>query len=374
MKPGLGTDAKILGLAGFLANASTEMLVPLLPLFLTKVLLAPVLVVGLMESLEGFVTGIQGFLSGLRPDGGKKRMVAGYSLSAIVKSLLASASAWPQVALIRVLAGFGDSIAEPAQEAALSGGAESGFRRMLCNMGAIAGPLIAALVLVLMSARVQAYGTVFLLAAVLAVLAVPALFLLSEKSAQQPSMPLKSLAPSHALRPFLAFTAVLALGQFSVMFFILRAWDFLPFVLIPVAYLAYNVFYAIFSMPAGVLADRLGPRAAMLLGMLSLLLALAGAAFFPSLVVLFLAFAFLGMSMAVVRTVPRMFLSKAVRKEDCASAMGYYRGLTGVVALPANLLAGLLWAVPLFGAPAPFAISIATTLVAVALLLLVVKD
>jgi MFS family permease len=371
----MGTNAKILGATGFLANASTEMLIPLLPLFLTKVLLAPVLVVGLMESLDGFVTGIRSLLARLRPSGGKRTVVAGYTLSAIVKSLLVSASAWPQVAAIRVLAGFGDGIAERPQEAMLSqeSGAEeaSGFRRMLGNMGAIVGPLVAALILVLVSTKARAYGTVFLLAAVLAILAVPALFFLREKPSQQPKTVTDK--PARMSLPFLAFTAILALGQFSVMFFILRAADFLPLVLIPIAYLAYNVFCVIFSMPAGILADRLGFRAAMLLGMLSLLLALAGAAFFPSLIVLLVAFALLGVSVAALKTVPQAFLSRTVRKECYASAMGSYKGLTGIMGLPANLLAGLLWTVPLFGAPAPFVFSIATTIAAV-LLLLVVKD
>src|SRR5271157_5013820 len=121
MEKGSGRNTKILGFASFLTDASTGMLVPLLPLFLTKVLLAPVLIVGLMEGLDGFMAGIQEFLSGLRSDRSRKSLiVAGYSLSAVVKSLLASASFWPQVAAIRVAAGLGKDVAEQPLDAMLS--------------------------------------------------------------------------------------------------------------------------------------------------------------------------------------------------------------------------------------------------------------
>ncbi len=389
MKPGPNRNTKILGIAGFLADASTGMLAPLLPLFLVKVLLAPVLVVGLMERLDGFAAGIPVFLSGPHPGRDAKKkgpVVAGYSLSAIVKCLLASVSSWPQVAALWVLARLGNGIVERPRDDLVTlspqesgAGRASGFREMLGNMGAAVGPLVAALMLASVSAgmySVEAYRSVFVLAAAAAVLAVPLLFFVQETPAPQgrPRTPLKDLASAPGMLPFLAFTAVLALGQFSVMFFMLRAADFLPFVLIPVAYLAYSVFHGIFSLPAEILANRLGPRATMLLGMLSLLLALAGAAFHPSLMVLFLAFAFLGIFMAVVKAVPQAFLSKIVRKEDCASAIEAHRALAGMVGLPANILAGLLWTIPLFGAPASFLFSMAATLAAVMLLLLVVKD
>jgi hypothetical protein len=389
MKTSPGRNAKILGLAGFLAHASGGMIAPLLPLFLVKVLLAPASAIGLMEGLAGLAACIPGSLPWHRPGrvgNGKGLVLAGYSLSATVKGILVSASGWPQAAAIGVVAALGNNIAERPQEGmmALSGdggppGRAADFRNMLGSMGAAAGPLLAALALASIGSGIyaaDAYRAVFMLAFALSALAVPALLLLQDKPVPQgrARMPLRAIFATPGLPQFLAFAAVLALGQFSAMFFVLRAADFLPFALIPVAYLAYAVFRSVFSLPAGILAARAGPRAAMGLGLASFLFALVGAAFFPSLTGLFLAFALLGVSMAVADSVPQALVPKIVPGNDAAPAMESYKSLAGLVSVPANLLAGLLWAVPLLGAPAPFLFSIAATLAAAVLLLLVVRD
>ena len=107
---------------------------------------------------------------------------------------------------------------------------------------------------------------------------------------------------------------------------------------------------------------------------LRILVALVIAGFFPSPSAMFISFALLGLYMAASKTIPQVFISKSAPKNLFAMAVGSYKGLMGIVALPANLIAGALWTIPVLGAPAAFLFSIVTTVLAVALMVLTVRE
>ena len=388
-KNGISRNTKILGISSFLTDLSSEMIFPLLPFFLTAILGAPILVIGVMESLSESVVALTSIISGFYSSRtGKKKniIIAGYSLSAVFKAFLVIVTSWQQVVGLRVLERIGKGMRDSPRDA-LIGMSENkqtlgkafGLRKFLDNAGAVLGPLAAAIFIALFFGNEhidESYRFVFLVALVPAVLSVVVLLLVKDKPSKKetPKIVLKNLLSNVKLRNFAIVMAVLYLGNFSAMFFLIRADEFITLLLIPISYMIFNVSYTLFSMPSGIMADKLGPKKSLFFSMLLFLIALIGFAFYPSPAVLFLMFVVLGWFMAIVETAPQVFLINHTSKTNYASAIGSYKGITGLAALPANLFAGFLWTVTVFSVPATFVFSIATTVIAMVLLLVIVRD
>jgi MFS family permease len=389
MRIGVSRNTKLLGFASFLVDISSEMIFPLLPFFMTTILHAPAFVIGLMESLGEMAVSISGFFSGLFSDriGRRKKLViSGYSLSAIFKVFLVFLTSWPQVVLLRVLERIGKGIRDVPRDALIGISEEKsnlghafGFRKLMDNTGAILGPLIATILLAFLlgtGTEEEAYRTIFAIAIIPAVLAVMGLFFLRDKKTEKTPVKivLKEVFRIKNFRQFLVAGSVFALGQFSVMFFLLRANDFLPLVLIPVVYLAYNVFYTLFSMPAGLLSDRFGARKTLIIGMILFLLSTTAIAFFSSALIAFISLAALGLFMAIAETAPQILLLRSISPNYFASAIGAYKGVVGMIALPANLIAGALYTFIVFSSPATFVFSIFTAILGIILMVFLVKE
>jgi len=236
-----------------------------------------------------------------------------------------------------------------------------GFRRLMDNMGAILGPLIATILIALLyggNGGEEAYRVIFAIAVIPALIAVAVLAFIQDKSTEK--TPMKSI-----LRD------VFQSGQFRSF---LIAGFVVPLVLIPVVYLAYNVFYMLFSLPAGMIADRFGAKKPIMFGMLLFLAALIGFAFFLSPITVFVCFALLGFFMAIAVTAPQILLVRTVSPNYYASAIGAYKGLVGASALPANLVAGVLYTVIVLGTPATFIFSILAAITGFALMAALVKE
>jgi MFS family permease len=416
--PEVSRNTKLLGIASFFTDVSSEMIFPLLPFFLIKLLsspdpssaiaaglvIAPAIVIGLMEGFGEFVVSITGFISGFYSDriGKRKKIILfGYSISAFFKGFLLILSSWQQMIILRMLERIGKGVRDVPRDA-LIGLSESksnlgnafGFRKMLDNTGALLGPLLASFILIFLSKgeaqTIEIYKTVFAIAIVPAVFAVLSLFFLDDHYTERtkPKVMLKEVFHTKNFKQFLIAGSVFSLGQFTMMFFLLRSSDFMPLFLVPIAYLAFNVFYTIFSMPAGIMADKLGAKKTLLFGMFCFLVALVGFTFFPSQNMIFGMFLFLGLFMAIAETAPQIFLIRNVDQTKYASAIGSYKGVLGIVALPANIIAGVLYAFPVSGAqfpvlgflfpaagsPATFVFSIATTIIGMVLLAALVRE
>ncbi len=385
----LSKNTKLLSISSFLGDISSEMLYPLLPIFLTQMLLAPAYAIGLMESLAEAALSISGFFAGARSDqtGKKKGLVlSGYFLSAAAKASLIAVVAWPQVLAIRVIDRAGKGVRETPRDALIVRsedpsvvGRAFGFRKMLDNTGAIIGPLLATFLLTIFYSDVhslESYKSIFMIAFVPAILAAAIIFFVTDKQSkpQHLNLLLKDVIRTNGTLPFLLISSLFALGQFSIMLFLLRAGEYLPVILLPVVYLAYNVLYTISSLPAGILADRIGSRNTLLAGVSFFLLALVICGVFPSSSSMFLVFGLLGIFMAVNKTAPQILLSKLVHPRAYATALGSYKGVLGLIALPANLIAAVFWTTTFHGVPVPFVFSIATTSLAIILLLVIVKE
>ena len=202
----------------------------------------------------------------------------------------------------------------------------------------------------------EMYRTIFLIAVVPAALAVFVLFFVRERKAVG-KREKKGMAIPPEFRPFLLVAAVFSIGQMGISFFILRANELLPLILVPISYIAYNAAYTAAALPVGVLADRFGPKRILAIGYLFFAVACASFAFASGVVAVLVLFCMLGIFMAIMRTSPSVFIVGRVAPQKYGSAMGTYEGLTGMLFLPANLVAGLLWETYVFDAHAPLLIS-----------------
>lgn len=380
--PKLNRNTKIMGLGSFLVDMSSEMIFPLLPFFITMVLGGPAFAVGLMEGLGEFSVAISSILSGLYSDkiGKRKKIILfGYSLSALFKGFLLIVTTWPQVVLLKIVERVGKGMRDSPRDAliALSEkreilGEAYGFRKFLDNLGATIGPLIATLIIAFFfgnSHDGEAYRFLFMVALIPAALAIVALFFLKEKeSVKKPTkLNLEYISKNKEVRNFSILMAIFTLGQFSLMLFLLKAGEFMSLVFIPVFYLIFNVAYTTFSLPAGIMIDKMGSKKTMIIGMLLFATAVALIALIPSPAILFLSFILIGFQMAISETVPSAFLVKRTEEGSYATAIGFYKAAVGISALPANLIAGILWTITVFGIPSAFLFSFIVSMVSVPL-------
>ena len=384
-KKGLSRDTKLLGLNSFFTDVSTEMIVPLLPLFITQTLGAPVFILGLIEGWAEVSVSIMDMVSGRISDKYKRRkplVIFGYSLSALMKPLLAFAYSWPAVLAFRCLDRMGKGIRRAPRDAMIASrekdlGSAFGFRKMMDSAGALLGPILATLILLYLGGTMptgEIYRTIFLLAVIPAAIGVALLFLVKEKKEELAKISSSAKLISKDFSTFLMVAAFFSLAQMGIAFFILKGSEVLPLVFVPIAYLAYNAIYAVFAMPVGIITDFLGPKRMLTFAYLLFASICLLFAFFGGPIMMLILFGLLGVFMAVMQTTPRVFLVQTAPGHKYATAIGTYQGVTGLLLLPANLVAGLLWHIEIAGAHLPFLFSAAIAILAAVALLLFVKN
>jgi len=362
-KFGISKNVFILGLVSFFNDVASEMIYPLVPIFLTSVLGAPVAVVGLIEGIAESTASVLKVVSGWLSDKWRKRkpfVVAGYSFSAFSKILLSLAFSWPFVLIARFIDRFGKGTRTSARDALIAESSENsvrgrsfGFHRALDTLGAVVGPLIALFAIHFLDNN---FRLIFFLAFIPACIGILLLIFVKEKRKE------KNLSPTlniswHNLDPsfkiFLLISFIFALGNSSDAFLILRAQNLgLSVTLVVLAYVLFNFTYAIFSMPAGIISDKVGPKKVLFSGFLLfsfiyLFFGLTKVSLF-----LWLLFPFYGMYMALTEGVGKAYISNLVPQEKSGTAFGIYQTTIGFCTFFASLIAGLLWTY--IGVSAPF--------------------
>ncbi|MEA3492921.1 MAG: MFS transporter [Candidatus Margulisiibacteriota bacterium] len=350
-----------LGFVSFLTDVSSEMILAILPLFLTA-LGAGKAAIGLIEGVAGFTASIVKTFSGWISDKIRKRkllVIAGYSISTITKPFIAAAGNWFQVLGVRFLDRVGKGIRTSPRDAIIAEsagpherGRAFGFHRMMDTSGAVAGTLLASAFLFVftkffhMETLLQ-YRTIFWIAVIPGILSVLTLifYVKEPKFAEQRNklFSLKAALPKRFIR-FLIVVGIFELAHFSYALFILRASDLGVVVpLIPIIYLVYNLVYAAFAMPAGQLADRFGKKNLLSIGYLLFGVMLFGFAFASKIPHAWILFIIFGLAIAIVDTIPRAMVPEMVSSEVKGTAYGFYYMLIGIMDLPASLVAGILW-------------------------------
>lgn len=375
-----------LGGVSLLMDMSSEMIHGLLPVFLVAVLGANAATVGLIEGIAEASASITKLVSGGLSDRlGRRKQLAmvGYGLAAATKPLFALAVTplWVLAARFIDRVGKGirgaprDALIADVTPAAQRGGAY-GLRQSLDTIGAVAGPLIAAM---LMAASGDDYRLIFWIAVVPAFASVALLALGVREPASPPGrqkrLPLDVAEMRRLGRSFwvvIALTAVLALARYSEAFLLLRAEDLgLAAAATPLVLVTMNVVYALSAYPAGLISDQLGHRFIFVAaGALVYVAANLTLAFTESVAVAFLGAALWGLHLGLTQGLLAGLVADTVQPSRRGTAFGVFHFTTGAALLPASLAAGIAW--DAFGPPAPFLLAAALVIIAVPGLALVV--
>ncbi|MDL1900284.1 MFS transporter [Anaerolineae bacterium CFX9] len=359
-------------LTSFLTDISSEMIFTLVPLFLANVLGISTALIGLIdgisETTSSLLKGFSGWLSD-RLGRRKGLAVAGYSLSSVAKPFLYIATTWYGVLAVRFVDRVGKGIRTSPRDALIADSTDEhhrgiafGLHRAGDTAGAVVGLAIALLVVLATQAQAlemsnETFRQLVLIGIVPGFLAVAVLVIgarepkrVKSASAAPQDAPteqkisLRFGALNRDFRVFLVVVAIFALGNSSDAFLILRAQERglnVPGVLGML--ITFNLIYSIFSGPLGALSDRLGRRRLIVAGWLGYGLIYIGFALAETGAQIWLIFGLYGLYYAAVEGTARALVADLIPVEQRGTAYGYYNAVVGLMALPASLLAGILW-------------------------------
>jgi MFS family permease len=351
---GLSRDTFLLALASVFSDVSTEMLYPVLPVFLTQTLHASGSIVGLVDgfaqALQNIVQGFSGTLSD-KLQRRKPIALAGFFLSAISKPLMGMATVWPALFGARLLDRLGAGTRSAPRDALIASsvaeenrGRAFGLEGAGDNAGAFLGPLLTLLLLYAVGVDIR---TVFYLAIIPGLLAFAMVVLVTEHRAAIHAEAKIDISLRQFPRDywkFLLVMAVFGIGNSSNAFLILQTQDIgasLPTTIL--IYAAYNLVAALISYPAGWLSDTWGRRNVLLVCFLVFLIAYLGFALTRNVFLIAGLFAFYGLYQGIFRAVGKAFAASFVPDRLRASGVGWYSSTVGLLQLFASVVAGLLW-------------------------------
>ena len=364
-------------IASFLNDFGSDVIYPIWPLFITSVLGANMAILGLIDGLgEAFVS-ISKAASGYLSDRMHRRRVfiwSGYLFGAISRIGYAFSTSWLQVIPFKIFDRMGKIRGAPRDAIVAdistdqNRGRHFGLLRAMDNLGAVCGILFC-----IAFYQSLGYRNLFLLAAIPS--AVGALLIFYYIKETKPSdaklfhgFALQDLNVNFRL--FLILSCFFALGSFSYSFLLIYATHLgFTTVFVPVLYLIFTVAAAVFSIPSGRLSDKIGRKALMVLAFVSWGCVCLILILWSNRVVVVLAFVLYGLHKGIMDTVQTTFVAELSPESYRATGLGVFQMAVGLCALPASLVAGLLW--DQVGIFAPLYLSILLTAVSTLLLLLV---
>ena len=354
-KPEVSRNIIVMGVVSFFTDVASEMIYPLLPIFLTATLGAPMTVVGLMEGLAASALNALKVVSGWLSDRYQKRKVivlVGYSISALAKLVIAMSTGYQTAMFGKFLDRTGKGTRTSPRDALIADSADEpmpgrafGLRRAIDNAGAILGPLLAIYLLFSLHIDMRAIFYIAFIPALIGVVCL-ALFVqdVRAKPASQKVFRFKFADLSPSFKVFLTISIVFALGNSADAFMILKARDMgmsIEFILLLYAML--NLTHSAVSFPAGIIADKIGPKKVLLVGFLIFALAYLLFGTVTALFSLWLLFPLFGIYRGLTEGVAVAYVSNMVKDEHTATAIGFYQTMTGFAVLLASLIAGILW-------------------------------
>jgi MFS family permease len=373
----------ILGGVSLLNDTATESVYPLLPFFLTSVLGATAVSLGLIEGAAEAVASILKVVSGRLSDRWNRRkpiVVAGYGLSAVARPFIGVARGWITVFALRFIDRVGKGVRGAPRDAMLAELADQtnrgrvyGFHQAMDHIGAVLGPLLATVFLIAYPAR---YRTLFALTAIPGALTVLLLRWAKEPKTHV-AIPDSGFGIVHAsklpsaLIRYLVVLSIFTLGNSSDAFLLLRltvAAGGPKF--IPLLWALLHVVKTVSSVIGGSASDRLGRRRLIAGGWLVYALVYAGFAVSASLAALVAWFMIYGIYYGCVEGTERALVADFAPPSQKGTAFGVYNGVAGIGALVSSVVFGVLWKI--FGAPVAFASGATIAIVAAVLLFVLV--
>jgi MFS family permease len=373
----------LLGWVSLATDAATEAIYPLLPFFLTRVLGATAVSLGIVEGAAEAVNSILKIWAGRVADrsAAKRPLVLlGYSVSSFVRPFIAVTRSWPQVFAVRVLDRVGKGIRSAPRDTMLAvwttpttRGKVYGFHRAMDHLGAVVGPALASAFLYCYPGE---YRTLFALTAIPGAIAVSLIFLVKEPSAiggNQASAVAQPGAAADATplpREFTAFMLVLSLftlGNSTDAFLLLKLTDVAGSPKwIPLMWAALHVVKASVSVVGGSWSDRIGRRTVIAMGWLIYVAVYVGFALSNTLTALLAWFLVYGFYFGLTEGTEKALVADLAPAGRRGFAFGVYNAVQGLGALTASVLFGVIWKA--YGAPAAFGVGAALALVATMLL------
>jgi MFS family permease len=364
-----------LGLVSLANDAGSEMLTPLLPIFLTATLGAGPAVVGLIEGVAEATASILKVISGRLADrgiGARRLVLSGYGASNLARPLIGMALGWGWVLALRFIDRVGKGIRTAPRDAMIAGAVEPaslgrafGFHRALDHAGAVVGPLLAFVLLSLGTDVVHVFLWAVVPGAVVIALIVFALPADGPAEVVAPP-PISFSALDSRLKAMMMAAGLLALAALPEVFMVLWATaGGLPVAMVPLAWALTSAVKMLVAMPAGQLSDRFGRVPVLLVGWsLRVALLLSLAAVTMTGIWIWVLFVSYGASLAVTEAPERSLVGDAAPAGLRGTAFGVYHFIVGMFALPGAFLLGVIWQE--IGSAAAFCTAAGITLVAAA--------
>lgn len=364
-----------LSLVSLFTDVASEMLYPVMPIYLKSIGFSIVLI-GILEGVAEAIAGLsKGYFGKMSDNTGRRLPFVrwGYLLSAISKPMMALFTFPIWIFSARSIDRIGKGVRTGARDALLSDEATAdtkgtvfGFHRSMDTLGAVAGPLIA---LFFLNSNPEKYTSLFYLAFIPGLVAISLTFLIKDKNPIARKSRLRTSfadffnywreAPPQyrqLVLPLLLF----ALVNSSDVFLLLRLKETGSSDQLTIGvYILYNLIYAVFAYPLGVVADRIGLKGMLMGGLALFVIVYLGMAFNTNLHLFYLLFFLYGVYAAATEGVSKAWISNLARKGETATAIGTFTGFQSICTMLASSLAGLLWSN--FGASVTFTVSATTT-------------
>ena len=367
--PGLSLGRNVIALAAvsFFTDASSEMIYPLLPVFLTATLGASASMLGVIEGAAETTAALLKLASGWWSDRVRRRkplVVFGYALASLVRPLIAAAQSATQVLAIRLTDRVGKGIRNSPRDALIAEsvdpsirGRAFGFHRAGDNAGGVVGPLVAFALLQWVGLDLRSVFWWALLPGILATITVIA-FVRETQPTAAPLPPARSAAENAPVarsaaaenrlpRSFWAYLGVLlvfTLGNSTDAFLLLRARQLdVSLALVPIIWATLNVVKTLASTHGGALSDRIGRVPTVIAGWVIYALVYFGFAFASSQWHAWALFAAYGLFFALTEGAERALVADFVPATRRGTAFGWYYLVVGVATLPASILFGVVW-------------------------------
>lgn len=379
----------IVSLVSMFADIASEMLYPVMPVYLESIGFS-VLLIGILEGVAEAVAGLsKGYFGKLSDMKGVRLPFIrwGYFLGAVSKPMMAMVSFPLWIFGARTIDRVGKGLRTGARDALLSGEATPqtkasvfGFHRGMDTLGAVIGPLIALLYL---HFTPGAYKPLFYIAFIPGIISVLLIYLLKEKKRKVPIISQSSFSffaffaywkkASPVYRQLVTGLLLFALFNSSDYFLLLKikqaGWGDTYVIGV---YIFYNLVYAAFAYPMGLLADKLGLKNIFIAGLLLFAIVYGGMAFNTNLYVFFLLFFLYGFYAAATEGISKAWITNICAKEDTATAIGTFTAFQSICTMIASSLAGLLWFT--YGSVWLFLVSAAVTIMTAFYILLRMKS
>ena len=363
---GLPPNVFFMGLTSLLTDISSELIFTLVPLFLSDVLGATSTLIGLVGGLSDSADSLFRIFSGWFSDKiGKRKLLTtlGYSISTVAKPFMLLANSWGAVIGVRLGDRIGKGVRTSSRDALIADSVEAkergrsfGLHRAMDTAGAVIGLIIAAVIVYMIPGdkfhlERNAYHWMIIIGIIPAVLAVVVLLTLVHERKKLAATVKDGISKPAAITPFskqfilyLIIMALFTLGNSSDFFLILDAQHVdTPLLQVVLMLVLFNLTYALISTPMGVLSDKIGRKRVITIGWLIYGLVYLGFALSGSIWQIWVLFAVYGIYYGICEGAAKAFVADMVPVERRGTAYGLYNGVVGLMALPASLIAGVLW-------------------------------